>query len=207
MRAPRWLLATNNEGKRAEFAAMLPEVDWVSLRAVGIDDLAEPHADFCANAAAKAREASRRSGLPALADDSGLSVDALSGAPGVFSARFGGAHGDDAANRARLLEALRDVGAAGRGARFRCVIALADVTGALGERVLLAQGSVEGFIAMEARGGRGFGYDPLFVPLGSSRTMAELDEGEKALLSHRGAALREITPALIAYSAHGRRST
>lgn len=201
MSRSRWLLATNNRGKRAEFVALLPGIELVSLRDVGIDDLEEPHADFVSNAAAKAREASRRSGLPSLADDSGICVDALAGAPGVFSARFGGAHGDDAANRRRLLEALTGVPNARRGARFRCALALADVNGALGGRVLLAQGTVEGFVATAPRGDGGFGYDPLFVPLGGDRTMAELDEAQKSALSHRGIAARAIAPALESYAA------
>ncbi|MEZ4391969.1 MAG: non-canonical purine NTP pyrophosphatase [Polyangiales bacterium] len=201
MSPPRWLLATNNHGKRAEFLALLPGVELVSLREVGIGELDEPHADFVSNAAAKAREASRRSGLPSLADDSGICVDALAGAPGVFSARFGGAHGDDAENRRRLLLALAGVPAARRGARFRCALALADVAGALGDRVLLAQGTVEGFVAAAPRGAGGFGYDPLFVPLGGDRTLAELDDAQKSALSHRGIAARAIAPVLASYAA------
>lgn len=200
MTARRVLLATNNAGKRAEFALLLPDVAFVTLREVGIDDLAEPHADYASNAAAKAREASRRSGLAAVADDSGLAVDALLGAPGVFSARFGGGHGDDAANRARLLASLDGVPAARRGARFRCVLALADEAGALGGRVLLAQGAVAGTIALAPRGDRGFGYDPLFVPLGDARTLAEMEEAEKNARSHRGAAVRALAPTLRAYA-------
>lgn len=202
MSARRVLLATNNAGKRAEFALLLPDVEFVTLREVGIDDLDEPHADYVSNAVAKAREASRRSGLAALADDSGLAVDVLGGAPGVFSARFGGAHGDDIANRRRLLASLEGVEDARRGARFRCVLALADESGPLAGRVALAQGIVEGAIAQAARGAGGFGYDPLFIPLGDHRTLAELDEREKNARSHRGAAVRAMAPTLRAYS-HG----
>lgn len=194
------LLATNNAGKRAEFALLLPDIALVTLRDVGIDDLAEPHADYVSNAAAKAREASRRSGLAALADDSGLAVDALGGAPGVFSARFGGGHGDDAANRARLLASLEGVSAPRRGARFRCVLALADEGGPLAGRVIIAQGTVEGAIALAARGRGGFGYDPLFIPLGDTRTLAEFEEREKNARSHRGAAVRAMAPSLRAYA-------
>ena len=200
MRPRRVLLATNNAGKRAEFAALLPEVAFVTLREAGIDDLAEPHADFVSNATAKAREASRRSGLAALADDSGLAVDALLGAPGVFSARFGGGHGDDRANRARLIASLADVPSSRRGARFRCVLALADEAGALAGRVVLAQGVIDGAIAVAARGENGFGYDPLFVPLGGAKTLAELEEAEKNARSHRGVAVRAMAPTLRGYS-------
>lgn len=200
MSGRRVLLATNNAGKRAEFALLLPGFAFVTLREVGIEDLAEPHADYLSNAVAKAREASRRSGLAALADDSGLAVDVLGGAPGVFSARFGGAHGDDAANRRRLLASLSGVAAGRRGARFRCVLALADEDGPLAGRALVAQGVVAGAIALEARGAGGFGYDPLFIPLGDHRTLAELDEEEKNARSHRGAAVRALSPTLRAYS-------
>lgn len=200
MSARRVLLATNNAGKRAEFAALLPDVAFVTLREVGVDELAEPHADYVSNAIAKAREASRRSGLPALADDSGLAVDVLLGAPGVFSARFGGTHGDEAANRRLLLASLEGVAPGRRGARFRCVLALADEEGPLRGRALVAQGVVEGEIASAERGRRGFGYDPLFVPLGGGRTLAELDDGEKNARSHRGAAVRAMAPTLRAYA-------
>ncbi len=195
----RVVLATGNAGKRAEFAEMLPDLTLLTLRDIGVDDIPEPHADFVRNAVVKARACAARSGLPALADDSGLAVDALLGAPGVFSARFGGVHGDDAGNRRRLLDALRGVPAAGRGARFRCVLVLADPHGPLGDEVLVSHGLVAGGIADAPRGSGGFGYDPLFVPLGSSRTMAEMSGHEKATGSHRGRAVRALAPALRAY--------
>lgn len=199
MTASRVVLATGNAGKRAEFAEMLPDLTLLTLRDIGVEDIPEPHADFVRNAAVKARACAERSGLPALADDSGLAVDALLGAPGVFSARFGGAHGDDAGNRRRLLDALQGVSAARRGARFRCVLVLADPRGPLGDEVLVAQGLVEGCIANAPRGGGGFGYDPLFVPLGSSRTLAEMSGEEKSTCSHRGRAVRAIAPSLRSY--------
>lgn len=199
MTTTRVVLATGNAGKRAEFAEMLPDVPLLTLRDIGVDDIPEPHADFVRNAAVKARACAARSGLPALADDSGLAVDALLGAPGVFSARFGGAHGDDAANRRRLIDAMRPVPAARRGARFRCVLVLADPHGPLGDEVLVAQGLVEGHITDAPRGSGGFGYDPLFVPLGLSRTMAEMSGEEKALRSHRGRAVRSLAPSLRSY--------
>ncbi|MFO0628679.1 MAG: RdgB/HAM1 family non-canonical purine NTP pyrophosphatase [Polyangiales bacterium] len=199
MSGPRVVLATGNAGKREEFAAMLPDLVLLTLRDIGIDDIPEPHADFVRNAAVKARACATRSGMPALADDSGLAVDALLGAPGVFSARFGGAHGDDAGNRRRLVDALRGVPDARRGARFRCVLVLADPHGPLGDALLVAQGIVEGHITTAPRGHGGFGYDPLFVPLGSSMTLAEMSDGEKAARSHRGRAVRALGPALRSY--------
>lgn len=199
MTRSRVVLATGNAGKRAEFAEMLPELGLLTLRDIGIDEIPEPHADFVRNAVVKARACAARSGLPALADDSGLAVDALLGAPGVFSARFGGGHGDDAANRGRLLDALQGVSSTRRGARFRCVLVLADPAGPLGDEVLVAQGLVEGSITDAPRGSGGFGYDPLFVPLGSSLTMAEMSGEEKARRSHRGRAVQALAPSLRAY--------
>lgn len=199
MTVSKVVLATGNAGKRAEFAEMLPDLSLLTLRDIGIEDIPEPHADFVRNAAVKAVACAARSGLPALADDSGLAVDALLGAPGVFSARFGGAHGDDAANRRRLIDALWGVSASRRGARFRCVLVLADPNGPLGDEVLVAQGLVEGHIADAPRGSGGFGYDPLFIPLGLSRTMAEMSGDEKASRSHRGRAVRALAPTLRSY--------
>lgn len=199
MTARRLLLASANRGKLRELRAMLEAVEVLSLSDVGVGDLDEPFDDFVANATTKAVQASTLTGLPALADDSGLAVDALGGAPGVFSARYAGAHGDDAANRALLLERLEGVAEGARGARFRCVLALADVSGPLGPRVLMAQGECAGVITRAPRGDGGFGYDPLFAPLGSGRTMAELRDDEKAALSHRGRALAAMRPTLRAY--------
>lgn len=198
-RPPRLLLATANAGKVRELREMLPGFELVGLGDVGIDDLDEPADDYVANAVAKALEASARAGMPALADDSGLAVDALSGAPGAFSARFAGGHGDAAANRARLLAALAGVPEGRRGARFRCVVALADRAGPLGERAVWRHGDCAGSIAFEPRGEGGFGYDPLFVPEGSSLTMAELPAEEKHRRSHRGAALAAVLPFLRRY--------
>lgn len=199
----RLVLATNNPGKVRELSGMLElgagGVRVLSLADVGIGDLDEPAADFVGNAVAKAVQAAERTGIPALADDSGLSVDALGGAPGVFSARYAGAHGDDAANRAKLLERLEGVPEGSRGARFCCAVALADPSGALGGRTLVAAGQCGGVIARAPRGEHGFGYDPLFVPEGSSETMAEMTDEEKRRRSHRGRALRRMLPALRAY--------
>lgn len=149
---------------------------------------AETGATYRDNALLKARAAARLTGLPALADDSGLEVDALGGAPGLFSARYGGPGLDDAGRCARLLAALRGVPEGRRTARFRCVIALVDPRG--GEHVV--EGVAEGRIAEAPRGGGGFGYDPVFYypPLG--RTFAELTDTEKAEVSHRGRAARAL---------------
>lgn len=193
------LLATANQGKLRELREMLGALRVIGLADVGIDDLPETADTFRGNAAQKATEAARRTGLPCLADDSGLCVDALGGAPGVFSARFAGRHGDDAANRALLLERLAGVPDALRTARFRCVLALADSAGALGAEVLFEEGECPGAITLAPRGEGGFGYDPLFVPDGEARTMAELPSSVKHSLSHRGAALRVMLPRLRAY--------
>lgn len=199
MTARPLLLATANPGKLRELRELLGDLPALGLADVGVDDLPETADTFLGNATQKAVEAARRTGLPCLADDSGLCVDALGGAPGVYSARYAGRHGDDAANRALLLERLRDVADELRTARFRCVLALADRAGALGERVLHAEGECPGSIARAPRGGGGFGYDPIFVPEGEARTMAELPSAAKHALSHRGAALRAMLPTLRGY--------
>lgn len=199
MTARPLLLATANRGKLRELREMLGGLDVLGLADVGILDLPESQDSFLGNATQKATEAARRTGLPCLADDSGLCVDALGGAPGVYSARYAGRHGDDAANRDLLLERLREVPDARRTARFRCVLVLADPAGALGAGVLSEQGACEGRIVHAPRGDGGFGYDPLFVPDGGSLTMAELSPHEKHALSHRGAALRAVLPRLRTY--------
>jgi XTP/dITP diphosphohydrolase len=196
---PTLLVATANQGKLRELRELLREFSLVSLRDVGIDDLDEPGADYRTNAVAKAREASRRAGMIALADDSGLEVDALGHAPGWFSARFGGTHGRDAANRAALLSALDGVSPALRGARFRCCVAVADVEGPLADRVLLGVGTCGGRVLEAPRGQGGFGYDPLLVPDGYEHTLAELDEATKNVISHRARAIADVAPALRAY--------
>lgn len=195
------LLATANPGKLRELRELLSDLRVLGLRDVGIDDLPETADTFLGNATQKAVEAARLTGLPCLADDSGLCVDALGGAPGVLSARFAGGHGDDAANRALLLDRLATVADDLRSARFRCVLALADQAGPLRSEVLHAEGECRGSIARAPRGDGGFGYDALFVPVGETRTMAELPSSTKHSLSHRGAALRAMLPALRGYLA------
>jgi len=162
---------------------------------LGIPEAEEPHVTFVENALAKARHASACSGLPALADDSGICVAALGGAPGVQSARYSGANATDQSNIRKLLADLERKGITDRSARFRCVVALALPTG----EVTTSQGSIAGRIATEPRGTWGFGYDPVFQ-LEDGRMMAELEPAEKNQLSHRAIAFRAILPAVLALS-------
>jgi XTP/dITP diphosphohydrolase len=200
MTTPVLLLATTNAGKLRELRALLPStIELRSLREVGIDDLDEPADDYAANAISKALAASRQSGLPSLADDSGIAVDALSGAPGAYSARFGGIHGDSERNRALLLQRL--VGVTQRSARFRCAMAFADVNGPLRSQVIWRHGDCAGTIAHAAMGDGGFGYDPIFVPENETKTMAQLSEVRKNAVSHRARALQAILPVVIGYLA------
>jgi len=199
----RILLASNNDGKRAELSALLAplEVELVAPAEVGgLCEVVEDQPTFRGNAAKKAAAAAREKGLWALADDSGLEVDGLGGAPGVHSARFAGAHGDDRANNALLLERL--AGTRERGARFVCALALARPDGSL---ALEVTGEARGQMLAGPRGGGGFGYDPLFLFTEpgfpeSGRSFAELSRAQKARVSHRGRALRELArrlPAVI----------
>lgn len=189
------VLASGNRGKAAELAALLAPLGWelVSQAALGVAEIDETGTTFEANALLKARHAAAATGLPALADDSGLEVDALGGAPGVRSARYAGS-GGDAANLAKLLRELDAVPAAGRTARFRCVLAF--VASAADPAPLIARGAWEGRIAREPRGSNGFGYDPVFLVPGPAdgdeRTAAELSPALKNERSHRGQALREL---------------
>ena len=145
---------------------------------------------FVENALLKARHAARATGLPAVADDSGICVDALDGAPGLYSARYAGGHGDAAANNAKLLEALRDVPDAQRTARFYCVVVL--LRHAEDPQPLIAEGAWEGRILHAPRGGHGFGYDPLFLDPGTGLSAAELAPEVKNRISHRGRALETL---------------
>jgi XTP/dITP diphosphohydrolase len=193
----RLLLATRNAGKLAELRRLLgsavPGVEVLGLRDVEeYPEAPETGATFEENALLKAREAVRYTGLPAVADDSGLTVDALNGMPGVLSARWSGRHGDDDANTALLLGQLADVPDERRGAAFVCAAALVTPDGA--ERVLERQW--RGSLIREKRGGNGFGYDPVFVPEGLDVTSAELDPAEKDARSHRGQAFAALVPVL-----------
>lgn len=191
----RLVLASDNRGKLAEFQALLGR-DWLLLPQgeLGIAGAEETGNSFEANALLKARHAARLTGLPALADDSGLEVDALGGAPGVRSARYAGAGADAAANNRKLLEALADVPEPRRGARFRCVLAL--VRSADDPEPLLCEGSWEGRIALAPRGAQGFGYDPLFIDVETGLAAAELDPAEKNRRSHRGRAAQALAARL-----------
>lgn len=201
------VFATRNPGKVVELRQLLPDT-----AVLGIDEAAArlgraiPEVDedadtFAGNAAKKAREVSQATGLPALADDSGLEVDALGGAPGVWSARYAGPSASDAANNAKLLAALAGVPAARRTARFRSVLALADLAGPLGDAVITADGACDGVVLDAPRGTGGFGYDPLFLVPELGQTFAELGVGTKGELSHRARAMQAIRPRLLAYLA------
>lgn len=205
------VFATRNQGKLVELRQLLPGIAVLSVDEAAarlgraIPDVVEDAATFAGNAIKKAREVSQLTGLPALADDSGLEVDALAGAPGVYSARYAGEGAGDAANNAKLLAALAGVPAAQRTARFRCVLALADVLGPLGGETLTADGVCDGVVLDAPRGTGGFGYDPLFLFPELGQTFAELGVGTKGDLSHRARAMRAIKPRLLAYlqSANG----
>lgn len=191
----RVVLASRNRGKLRE---IVPLLDGLGFDLCTIDEVApgcelrEDAATFEDNAIAKARQAARATGLAAIADDSGLEVDALAGAPGVYSARYAGSPSDDARNNAKLLEALRDVPAPRR-ARFRCVAAFIDPAAGI---ELSRSGACEGEVLDRPRGDMGFGYDPLFLVPARGLTMAELPLDEKNRLSHRAAAFRALALAL-----------
>ncbi|HEX4423268.1 MAG TPA: non-canonical purine NTP pyrophosphatase [Kofleriaceae bacterium] len=202
------VFATRNPGKLVELRQLLPVIDVLGVEEAearlgrAIPDVEEDADTFVGNAAKKAREVSRATGFPALADDSGLEVDALHGAPGVWSARYaghGGGGSGDAANNAKLLDALRAVPADRRTARFRSVLALADVDGPLRDQVITADGVCEGIVLDAPRGTGGFGYDPLFLVPELGQTFAELGIGTKGELSHRARAMQAIMPRLLAY--------
>jgi XTP/dITP diphosphohydrolase len=199
----RVVVATRNRGKLAEIRRLLAglPLELVGLDAAGpVAEVVEDGDTFEANAAKKAREVAAATGLPALADDSGLEVDALGGAPGVGSARFAGEGATDEANNRLLLERLATVPAPQRTARFRCVLAFADPAGPSGPRLHLEEGVCEGHIAAAPRGQGGFGYDPLFVPSGMEQSMAEVPPELKDSLSHRGQATRNMRRFLADYA-------
>lgn len=189
------VVATGNAHKLTEIrdilGKVLPDVEFVSLAQLGdFDDPEETGTTFEANALIKAEAAVAETGFSAIADDSGLVVDALDGEPGVYSARYAGVHGDDAANNAKLLRNLENVEDADRTARFMSVVALVRTDGI----VLSGEGSCEGMIGHELRGDHGFGYDPLFLPNDTpGKTMAELTPEEKNAISHRFHALQNLS--------------
>ena len=186
----RIVLASNNAGKLREFSALLAPLNCEVLpqAALNISEAEEPHCSFVENALAKARHASRLSGLPALADDSGLCVHALQGAPGVHSARYAGEPKSDARNNAHLLAALASE--TNRRAHYVCVLVL--LRHAADPQPLIAEGEWHGEILTAARGTAGFGYDPLFLVPNTDLTAAELDAERKNQLSHRGQAMAQL---------------
>lgn len=189
---PRKLvLASNNPGKLREFQQLLGS-RWQLLAqsALGVEPVAETGATFCENALRKARHASAAAGLPALADDSGIEVDALGGAPGVWSARYAGSGASDAANNAKLLAELAGIPPARRTARYRCCLVF--VRDAEDVSPLVAEGIWEGRIATDCEGSGGFGYDPLFIDPDSGERVASMDPAQKNRRSHRQAALRRL---------------
>jgi XTP/dITP diphosphohydrolase len=194
---PRLVLATANRHKIIELTRILAGSS-VAVEIVGLDqfpnapDVAETGATFTENALLKAVAIAEFTGLPAVADDSGLCADALNGMPGVLSARWSGRHGDDAANLRLLLDQLSDVPDDRRGAYFICVAALVLPSG----QEFISEGTVHGRLIREPRGTNGFGYDPIFVPDGESHTTGEMNADDKDAISHRGRALRGLVPAI-----------
>jgi XTP/dITP diphosphohydrolase len=189
------VLATRNPGKIAELARILSayDVDLLGLDAFPtVPDVAETGETFIANALLKAHAVSQATGLLAVADDSGLAVDALNQMPGILSARWSGRHGDDEANLALVLAQLTDVPDERRGGAFVCAAAAAAPDG----RQVVVEERIEGMLLRERRGSNGFGYDPIFVPVGERRTTAEMSAGEKDAISHRGKAFRALAPQL-----------
>lgn len=192
------LLATRNAKKLGELRRIVAAEGLSGIEVIGLADVPsfpeapETAPDFEGNAVAKARDAVAATGLAAIADDSGLAVDALNGMPGVLSARWSGRHGDDEANLDLVLGQLRDVPDERRGAQFVCAAALVLPSG----EETVVRGEWRGTLIRERRGANGFGYDPIFRPDGEGRTSAELEPAEKDAASHRGLALRALLPAL-----------
>ncbi|HEX2057168.1 MAG TPA: non-canonical purine NTP pyrophosphatase [Actinomycetota bacterium] len=187
------VLASRNRHKAEQVALLLPALDLVPLDDVAPDlELAEPYDTFEENALAKARAVVAGTGLPAVADDSGLEVDALDGAPGVRSARYAGEDATDEANNAKLVAALAGTSEDERTCRYRCVAVYVEPGG----RELVASGSCEGKVVLDGRGSLGFGYDPYVVPEGETRTMGEIPLDEKLRFSHRGRAFRALAAML-----------
>lgn len=201
--APRLVVATGNRGKLRELEALLGGLGLGCLAqsALGVVEAEETGATFVENAIIKARNAARQTGLPALADDSGLEVDALAGEPGVYSALYAGPGAGDSANNALLLERLAGVPPEARTARFVCVMVYLGHAG--DPRPLIAEGLWEGRVALAPLGAGGFGYDPLFLPSGLEASAAELEPALKNTLSHRGQALRGLVDKLRARLAAG----
>ena len=196
---PTLVLATRNQGKIREFRRILDAISNGAINLVGLEefpdttDVEETGTTFKENAFLKARSICAETGLPAIADDSGLCVDALDGAPGIYSARYAGVHGDDQANNAKLLLALKDIPEEKRSAHFTCAAALVLPDG----REHVSEEIFEGSILFAPIGDQGFGYDPLFRPQGLAISSAQMSAEEKDLISHRGKSLRAIAPHVI----------
>jgi XTP/dITP diphosphohydrolase len=195
----RLVLATRNAHKvdelRSILAAALPEaVEVLAAGDLGVPDVPETGVTFAENALLKARAVAAATGLVAVADDSGIAVDVLGGAPGIFSARWAGRHGDDAANLALLLAQVADVPDPHRGAEFVCAAALVTPPGFQPGAEHVEEGRLRGVLAREPRGQHGFGYDPALVPDGLDVTCGELAPAEKEAISHRGRAFRALAP-------------
>ena len=197
------VLATQNNGKIKEFERLLAEfvsdVQVLGLRDFpDMPDIAETGESFIENSLLKARGICEFTQLPTLADDSGLCIDYLNGDPGIYSARWSGVHGDDAANISKVLLQLEGVPQSERSAQFVCEVALVFPVGHLHQgRELIESGKLSGFITLSPRGTAGFGYDPIFQPVGSERTLGEFAHGEKDKISHRGIAMRAIAPRIL----------
>jgi len=196
MKLSHIVLASGNAGKLREMQAMLTplQIEVSSQNDHAVVDVPETGLTFVENAIIKARNAALHSGLPALADDSGLEVDALNGRPGIYSARFAGENASDADNVEKLLRELADVPEAERSARFRCVLVL--MRHAEDPTPLICQGSWEGRILNKAQGENGFGYDPVFYVPNRQCSAAQLDANDKNALSHRGQAIRALMEVL-----------
>jgi XTP/dITP diphosphohydrolase len=197
------VLATQNNGKIKEFERLLAEfvsdVQVLGLRDFpDMPDIAETGESFIENSLLKARGICEFTQLPTLADDSGLCINYLNGDPGIYSARWSGVHGDDAANISKVLLQLEGVPQSERSAQFVCEVALVFPVGHLHQgRELIESGKLSGFITLSPRGTAGFGYDPIFQPVGSELTLGEFAHGEKDKISHRGIAMRAIAPRIL----------
>ena len=193
------VLATRNQGKITEFRRILDALAPGEIELIGVDqfpdlvDVEETGSTFEENSLLKARYTCKATGLPAIADDSGLCIDALNGDPGIFSARWAGTHGNDQANLEKVLEQMKDVPDEKRTAHFMCVASLVLPDG----REHVSEGRFEGHILHFPVGENGFGYDPIFQPLGLSISSAQMSAEEKDLVSHRGKSLRSIAPHVI----------
>ena len=197
------VLATQNNGKIKEFERLLAEfvsdVQVLGLRDFpDMPDIAETGESFIENSLLKARGICEFTQLPTLADDSGLCIDYLNGDPGIYSARWSGVHGDDAANISKVLLQLEGVPQSERSAQFVCEVALVFPVGHLHQgHELIESGKLSGFITLSPRGTAGFGYDPIFQPVGTELTLGEFAHGEKDKISHRGIAMRAIAPRIL----------